>query len=120
MGEEQPYGGTRLAEQPPQPRVTLRSILADGPVRHAMIGAFVSMLGYVMVAPVVPLYARSFHVGYGAVAVFVSAYALTRLALDVVSGPVVTRLGERRAASTGVVVTGAAAGLTAAAPVFPL
>ncbi len=85
-----------------------------------MIGAFVAMLGYGMVAPVLPLYARSFHVGYGAVALFVSAFAFSRLVLDVVSGPLVTRLGERRSASTGVAVTGVAAGLTAASPSFGL
>jgi MFS family permease len=96
---------------PEPPKVTLRTILADGPVRTAM-------LGFGMVGPVLPLFARSFGVGYGAVAVMISAYALTRLVLDVVAGPLVKRMGERMSATAGVLVTGVAAGLTAAAPTF--
>lgn len=103
---------------PEPPKVTLRTILADGPVRTAMIGTFVAMLGFGMVGPVLPLFARSFGVDYGAVAVMVSAYALTRLVLDVFAGPLVKRMGERVSATTGVLVTGVAAGLTAAAPTF--
>lgn len=100
------------------PRVTLRTILADGRVRPAMLGTFVAMLGFGMVGPVLPLFARSFGVGYGAVAVMVSAYALTRLVLDVFAGPLVKRMGERTSATAGVLVTGGAAALTAAAPTF--
>ena len=105
---------------PAAERVTLRSILSDRPVRAVMVATFVSMLGFGMVAPVLPLFARSFDVGYGAAALMVSAYALTRLGLDVVAGPLVRRLGERVSTITGVLVTGVAAALTAAAPTFPL
>jgi len=101
-------------------RVTLGSIVADRQVRYAMIAAFTAMLGFGMVGPVLPLFARSFHVGYGAVAIMVSAYAFTRLLLDVVAGPVVQRAGERRSATTGVVATGIASALTAGSPTFPL
>src|SRR5262249_7854631 len=119
--------GERSGVQPsanpahPEPqKVTLRTILADGPVRTAMIGTFVAMLGFVMVGPVLPLFARSFGVGYGAVAAMVSAYALTRLVLDVVSGGLVRRMGERTSATVGVLITGVATGFTAAAPTFAL
>ncbi|HEY7279967.1 MAG TPA: MFS transporter [Actinomycetota bacterium] len=119
--ESSGVGGSAGTGRPDRtPKVTLRTILADGPVRTAMVGTFVAMLGFGMVGPVLPLFARSFGVGYGAVAVMISAYALTRLVLDVVAGPVVKRMGERASATTGVLVTGVAGGLTAAAPTFAL
>src|SRR6266702_1391146 len=85
-------------------RVTLLGILADPAVLVAVGAVFVMMLGYGIVAPILPLYARSFGVGYGAAGLLISMFAVSRLLLDVVCGPVVDRYGERASAAAGLAV----------------
>jgi ACDE family multidrug resistance protein len=53
-------------------------------------------LGYGVVAPVLPQYARHFGVGIGAVTVVIAAFSLARLCFAPVAGLTVQRLGERR------------------------
>lgn len=103
----------------PAPKVTLRTILADAPVRLAMVGVFANVLGFGIIAPVLPLYAHSFGVGYEAVGLLISGFALARLVFDLACGPIVDRLGERLATSGGVAFVGVTAAFTAAAPNFP-
>lgn len=52
-------------------------------------------IGYGLIAPVLPIYAKSFDVGVTAAGVIVSIFALFRLLFAPVSGTLVTRLGER-------------------------
>ncbi|MGZ8179096.1 MFS transporter [Williamsia sp. SKLECPSW1] len=61
-------------------------------------------LGYGLIAPALPEFARSFDVGVGAAAVIVSAFAAMRLVFAPVGGRLVSRLGERRIYLTGLVI----------------
>lgn len=81
---------------------------------------FVIMTGFGIVAPTLPLYARSFGVGYDAVGLLVSSFAFTRLLFDLVGGAIIDRFGERKSAATGIVVVGISSVLTGLAPTFPL
>src|SRR6266480_4343002 len=85
----------------PAEKVTIRSILADRAVRVIMVITFVVMLGFGIIAPILPLFARSFGVGYGAAGLLISGFAFTRLVFDLVAGPIVDRYGERLAATAG-------------------
>jgi MFS family permease len=98
----------------------VRDILAMREIRVVVVATFVVMLGFGILSPVLPLYAKSFHVGYGAVGLLVSAFAFTRLIFDLVAGPLVTRFGERRIVTTGAIVVGVSSAAAALAPNFPL
>src|SRR5947208_5548575 len=101
-------------------KVTIRSILADRAVRVIMVITFVVMLGFGIIAPILPLYARSFGVGYGAAGLLISAFAFTRLLFDLVAGPIVDRYGERAAVTGGLLVVVVSSVLTGLAPTFVL
>ncbi|HEX6055628.1 MAG TPA: MFS transporter, partial [Intrasporangium sp.] len=66
--------------------------------------AFVIALGYGIVSPVLPAYARSFDVGVAAASVIVSAFAFFRLVFAPVGGELVSRLGERPVYLAGLVI----------------
>ena len=102
------------------PRVRIRDILRIREVRVVTVATFVVMLGYGILSPVLPLYARSFHVGYDAVGLLVSAFAFTRLLFDLVAGPLVNRFGERAIVTVGAMIVGVSSGAAALAPNFPL
>lgn len=75
--------------------------------------AFVIALGYGLVAPVLPQFARSFDVGFAAASVIVSAFAFTRLIFAPVGGQLITRLGERPVYIIGLLVVAASTGACA-------
>lgn len=101
-------------------RSGLRLIFAD-PAVATLIGlALLVMLGVGLVLPILPLYARSFGVGYAGVGILVGAYALTRLVADIVSGPVIDRVGERVAAASGLLAVAGSALLTGLASTYVL
>ncbi|GAA4396116.1 MFS transporter [Tsukamurella soli] len=66
--------------------------------------SFVIALGYGVVAPALPEFARSFDVGIAAASAVVSAFAIMRLAFAPATGPIVRRLGERSGYMAGVLV----------------
>jgi MFS family permease len=103
---------------PTPEKVTIRVIVADPAVRVAFLVIFVAMLGFGIVAPILPLYARSFGVSYETTSWMISAFAFARLLTDPVAGPLVERFGERMVSMTGVVTVGVSAFLTAFAPSF--
>jgi MFS family permease len=96
----------------------IRLILAERAVRAIIALAFLVMVGFGVVLPILALYARSFGVGYGAAGLLVSAFAFTRLGADLVAGPLVDHFGERRAAAAGMVVTAVASFAAGLAPSF--
>ena len=99
-------------------KVTIGMIAADPAVRVAFLVIFVAMLGFGIVAPILPLYARSFGVSYETASWMISAFAFARLLTDPVAGPLVERFGERLVSMAGVVIVGVSAFLTALAPSF--
>jgi MFS family permease len=98
----------------------LRVVLRLPEVRAVVIGSFVIMLGFGILAPVLPLYARTFHVDYRAVGELTAAFAFTRLLFDIVAGRMVQRWGERSMATLGSVVLGVSTAFAALAPTFGL
>ena len=101
-------------------RSSIRLILADRAVATLIGLALLVMLGVGLVLPILPLYARSFDVGYAGVGIIVGAYALTRLVTDIVGGPVIDRVGERIVAAAGLLVVACSALLTGLAPAYAL
>lgn len=75
--------------------------------------AFVIAVGFGLVSPVLPAYARSFDVGVAAASVVVSAFAFFRLLFAPAGGALVSRLGERPVYLTGLLVVAASSLATA-------
>lgn len=101
-------------------RIRVRDILAIREIRTVVVATFVVMLGFGILSPVLPLYAKSFHVGYDSVGLLISAFAFARLLFDLVAGPLVTRFGERAVVTTGAIIVGCSSAAAALAPTFPL
>lgn len=66
--------------------------------------AFVIAIGFGIVSPVLPAYARSFDVGVAAASVIVSAFAFFRLVFAPAGGVLVEKLGERPVYLAGLIV----------------
>ena len=98
----------------------IRSILSDRAVTAVVAVAFVIMLGSGIVLPILPLYARSFGVGYGEAGLLISAYGGARLVVDLAAGAAVDRWGERLCATAGLATVAVSSALTGVAPVFAL
>ena len=115
-----PPAVTEDEEAAPPPKVTVRTILGDRAVRVVMLITFVIMLGFGIIAPILPLYARSFGVGYADAGLLISSFAFTRLIFDLFAGPIVDRYGERAVATSGLMFVAVSSVLTGLAPNFPL
>jgi len=101
-------------------KLGIREILRLPEIRAAMLGTFVIMLGFGILAPVLPNYARSFGVGYDSVGLLISAFSFTRLVADPFVGRYIDRHGERAMATLGAVWVGVSSFAAALAPTFPL
>src|SRR6266540_5427737 len=99
---------------------SFRLIVSDPAVRVVVLIVFVIMLGFGIIAPILPLYARSFGVSYDVASLLISAFAFARLVFDPIAGPIVDRRGERLSAITGVLFVGVSALLAGLAPSFAL
>lgn len=77
--------GTTESERPSVP----------GELKVLIAAAFVIALGFGIVAPVLPQYARSFGVGITAASVIISAFAVARLVFAPGGGALISRFGER-------------------------
>lgn len=97
-----------------------RTILSDRPVATVIGLAFLILFGAGLVLPVLPLYARSFGVGYAQAGLLVASYSFARLVCDLAAGIVVDRWGERASGAMGLALTTVGALLTGLAPTFPL
>ncbi|SDY30114.1 Predicted arabinose efflux permease, MFS family [Modestobacter sp. DSM 44400] len=82
--------------------------------------AFVVALGFGIVAPAIPLFARSYGVGTTAVGLAVSAFALFRFSFAFAGGSLVERLGERLVLTAGLVIVAVGTGLAGLAGSFPV
>ncbi|MFI9509656.1 MFS transporter [Nocardia sp. NPDC052566] len=75
--------------------------------------AFVIAIGFGLVSPVLPQYARSFGVGVAAASAIVSAFALMRLLFAPMSGRLVQKLGERWVYLGGLLIVAVSTGASA-------
>jgi len=96
----------------------IRAIVSDRTVMALVLVAFVLTLGLGVVLPVLPLFARSFGVGYGETGILVSAYAAARLLVDLAAGAAVDRWGERFCSAAGLAVVAVSSLLTGLAPTY--
>ena len=99
---------SRQGGQGGQPRTPIPSEI------KVLIGAaFVIAIGFGLISPVLPAYARTFDVGVAAASVVVSAFAFFRLVFAPAGGALVARLGERPVYLTGLLVVAASSLATA-------
>jgi MFS transporter, DHA1 family, multidrug resistance protein len=98
----------------------LRAILSDRGVGGIILLALLVNLGTGMVLPILPLFARSFGVAYGAAGLLVGAYYFARLVFDLAAGAVVDRLGIASSTALGLLILAAGALLTGLSPSFAL
>jgi len=89
-----------------------------GELKVLVASAFVIAVGFGLVTPVLPAYARSFDVGVAAASVVVSAFAFFRLLFAPASGALVSRLGERPVYLGGLLVVAASSLATAFAQTY--
>ena len=82
-----------------------------GEVRALVGVAFMVALGFGLVAPALPLFAREFGVGKAAAGAVVSAFALMRLAMAPFVGRLVNGFGERLMLATGIGVVAVSSAL---------
>jgi MFS transporter, ACDE family, multidrug resistance protein len=75
-------------------------------------------LGYGVVSPVLPQYARNFGVSISAATFVITAFALMRLCFAPVSGVLIQRLGERRIYVSGLLIVALSTGACAFASTY--
>lgn len=75
--------------------------------------SFMIAIGFGLVAPALPVFVRSFDVGYAAAGLVISVFALSRLLFAPLSGQVVSRFGELRVYLVGLAVVAASTGACA-------
>ncbi len=80
-----------------------RSPFVDLPREVAVITAvsFFVALGFGLIIPAIPIFAKSFGVSNAAIGLVISMFAITRLASGLVSGKFVERFGERTTLGAG-------------------
>jgi MFS family permease len=112
-GEQQPDEQHAGGAAPAPPPARLRDLPREVLILSAV--AFCVALGFGIVGPAIPLFARSFEVSNLEASAVVSVFALVRLLTAPLSGALVNRMGERTVLATGlliVAVSSAAAGFS--------
>ena len=86
---------------------------------RALVGvAFMVALGFGLVAPAIPLFARQFGVGKTAAGAVISAFALTRLLTAPFVGRLVNAVGERIVLAAGIGVVAVSSALSGFAQAY--
>jgi MFS family permease len=82
----------------------IRSHFKDLPreVSILILASFFVAIGYGIVMPAIPVFAKTFGVTNAAIGLIVSAFAITRFASGLVSGALTDRFGERKVFAVGV------------------
>ena len=91
-----------------------RSIPAE--IWVLVAAAFLIALGFGIVAPILPQFAKSFDVGVMAASAIVSVFAFVRLIFAPAGGALIGKLGERRIYLTGLSIVGLSSALSGLAP----
>ena len=92
----------------------LQSPLRDLPreVSVLVIASFFVAVGFGIIVPAIPLFARSFGVSNAAVGLIISLFALARFASGLFSGKLVDKFGERTVFAVGVAFVALSVGLS--------
>jgi MFS family permease len=95
----------------------IRRLLGDLPVEVAVLAsiAFAVAIGFGIVAPVIPLYAREFGVGPALAGAVVSVFAGMRLASGLLGGRLVNRFSEQSVLTAGLLIVAVSSLLAGAA-----
>lgn len=91
-----------------------QSPLRDLPreVSVLVVASFFVAVGFGIIVPAIPLFARSFGVSNAAVGLIISLFALTRFASGLFSGKLVDKFGERTIFAVGVALVALSVGLS--------
>ena len=81
--------------------------------------AFCVAVGFGVLVPVLPVFARGFGVGNTEVGAVISVFALMRLAVSPFCGRLITWIGERTVLATGIFIVAGSSGLAGAAQTYP-
>jgi len=81
--------------------------------------AFAIAIGFGILAPAIPVFAREFGVTRTAAAAVISAFAFMRFVSALGSGQLVDRFGERRVLATGIWIVAGSSGLAGLAQSYP-
>lgn len=81
--------------------------------------ALLIALGYGLVAPILPLFARSFDVDYQQAATLVSVFAFARLIFNPFAGKLITVFGERVCYMSGILIVAASSAAVGVAQNYP-
>lgn len=92
----------------------LQSPLRDLPreVNVLVVASFFVAVGFGIIVPAIPLFARSFGVSNAAVGLIISLFALARFASGLFSGKLVDKFGERTIFAVGVAFVALSVGLS--------
>ncbi|MFW9787291.1 MAG: MFS transporter [Candidatus Thorarchaeota archaeon] len=85
-------------------------------VLNLSLVTFLILLGLSMVAPILPTYAESFQVSYTLVGLVVSAFAVTRMILDIPAGLLSRRFDKKRIMIMGLILLSTSSILAGIAP----
>lgn len=116
------YAGVNATATGPQSSALLhRGPLRGLPVEVGVLSAvaFFVAAGFGIVAPAIPVFARSFGVSRTAAAAVVSAFALMRLVSALGCGRLVNRIGERLVLGTGIAIVAVSSALAGLARNYP-
>ena len=97
---------------------TARTLLRNRAFAVAMAIAVVVALGFGLVVPVLPLFARSFGVSLFAATALVSVFAAVRFLSNFATGALSDRIGTRRAIAWGAIVVAASSVASGLAPTY--
>ena len=81
--------------------------------------AFCVAVGFGVLVPVLPVFARGFGVGNTEVGAVISVFALMRLAVSPFCGRLIAWIGERTVLATGIFIVAGSSGLAGAAQTYP-
>jgi MFS family permease len=102
----------------PRPTAAPRERLSRDVYVLGLIAFFV-MVGFGVVVPVLPVFVRSFGVGYAEVGAVVSAFALMRLVASPFVGRLIDLAGERVVLAVGIGIVAVSSGLVGIAGDYP-